>query len=233
MTSTGETGSMPVQERHLEVARTARYAQIGRIDSRTRQIWFVCHGYRQLAARFVGRFQPLAERGCLVVAPEALSRFYIDLAPGRHGAESRIGASWMTRADRETEIRDYVRYLDRLADKVLQARRPEGVKVVALGFSQGGHTVARWASMGKTRLDEVVLWGSYYPSDVALGPEVPPAGLTLVYGAEDQTRDASLEENQAERLASAGREVRVLSHPGGHRIHGDTLAGLSEIFDEE
>jgi len=217
-------------EGHLEVARTARYSQLGGIRADTRQIWFVCHGYRQLAARFVTRFRPLVERGCVVVAPEALSRFYIDVAPGRHGSESRIGASWMTRADRETEIRDYVRYLDKLAGKVLAKRRPEDVRVVGLGFSQGAHTAARWAAMGSTPLDALVLWGNYLPTDVSLGGTQPPPRLHLIYGDEDPTRDASLEQSQNERLAAEGLDPHRWRYSGGHHIHDGTLIRLSDAI---
>ena len=219
-----------LHEGHLEVTRTARYAQLGRIGADTRQIWFVCHGYRQLAARFIQRFQPLVDLGCVVVAPEALSRFYIDVAPGRHGSEARIGASWMTRADRETEIRDYVRYLDRLATKFLEQPRPEGIRVVGLGFSQGGHTAVRWAALGNTELDHLIVWGAYLPGDVSLPPERPRASLTLVYGEEDTTRDPSLERNQEEKILAAGRTVVRCAHPGGHRIHDETLVQLARGF---
>ncbi|MDH3223559.1 MAG: phospholipase [Gemmatimonadota bacterium] len=219
-----------IHEGHLEVTRTARFAQIGRIGADTRQIWVVCHGYRQLAARFIHRFQPLVGMGCVIVAPEALSRFYIEVAPGRHGAEARIGASWMTRADRETEIRDYVRYLDRLATKVLEKPRPDGVEVVVLGFSQGGHTAVRWAALGNTPIDHLVIWGSYLPGDVSLPSDRPSRSLTLVYGDEDPTRDASLERSQEERILASGRAVVRLSHPGGHRIHRETLMQIAGRF---
>ncbi|NNF27656.1 MAG: phospholipase [Gemmatimonadetes bacterium] len=222
--------SLAIQEGHLEVTRTARFAQLGRIGAETRQIWFVCHGYRQLAARFIRRFTPLVDLGCVVVAPEALSRFYIDVAPGRHGSEARIGATWMTRADRETEIRDYVRYLDRLAAKLLDQPRPGGVQVVALGFSQGGHTAVRWAALGNTELDHLVVWGSYLPGDVTLPPDRPGRSLTLVYGDEDPTRDPSLERSQEERILASGRSVMRRAHPGGHRIHDETLIQLAHGF---
>ena len=37
--------------------------------------------------------------------PEGLSRFYLDDPRKRHGPDAPIGASWMTREDREHEIR--------------------------------------------------------------------------------------------------------------------------------
>src|SRR5258705_7905505 len=89
----------------MTVSRMARYFTIGRPD---REVWFVLHGYGQLAARFLSRFEPLDDGGRLIVAPEALSRFYLT----EDSAERRVGASWMTREDRLTEIEDYVQYLE-------------------------------------------------------------------------------------------------------------------------
>ena len=64
----------------LEVPRTARYYTVG--DRGTaRSVWLAVHGYGQLAGYFARHFAPHAE-GRLVVAPEALSRFYVGRAEG-------------------------------------------------------------------------------------------------------------------------------------------------------
>ena len=96
----------------------------------------VLHGYRQLARRFLRRFEPVAGDHRRIVAPEGLSRFYADPGRGRHGPASAVGASWMTREDRENEIRDYVAYLDQLWQH-LRTDSPGRTRLVVLGFSQG------------------------------------------------------------------------------------------------
>src|SRR2546425_6931053 len=96
-----------MQEHQFSTSRSARYFTLGS-PQHAADVWLVCHGYGQLASRFLERFRPLeAERRC-IVAPEGLSRFYLTDSP----AERRVGASWMTREDRLHEIDDYVRYLD-------------------------------------------------------------------------------------------------------------------------
>ena len=235
-------------ERHLEVAKTARFFQVGKVSAATSQVWFACHGYRQLAGRFVHRFVGLRDLGVVVAAPEALNRFYIDPSPGRHGAEARVGASWMTRADRASEIADYVRYLDRLADSVLgregeqaqeRGKLPEGgeppergrpPKTVALGFSQGVHTVARWAVLGRTPVDELVLWGAYLPRDLPVDERLARSRLTLVFGEDDPTTDSALAREQDERLEAAGIRPRRVSYPGGHRVAPEVVRELATTF---
>jgi len=75
-----------VQEHRITVSRSARYFTLGRPD---REVWFVLHGYGQLAARFLRHFEPLDDGTRLMVAPEALSRFYL----GEARAERGVGAS--------------------------------------------------------------------------------------------------------------------------------------------
>ena len=219
-------------EGRLEVTRTARFHQTGRVSAATSQLWFACHGYRQLAGRFVHRFVGLEELGVVAVAPEALSRFYIDPTPGRHGAQARVGASWMTRADRASEIADYVAYLDRLADNVLATRVRDGQvpKTVALGFSQGAHTVARWAVLGRTPLDELVLWGAYLPKDLPLDQRLARSRLTLVFGEDDPTADSALAREQDGRLEAVGIRPRRVSYPGGHRVDAEVVRELASSF---
>ena len=87
---------------YIKTQKTARYFVLGNPGAQTKVIWFVLHGYGQLAERFISKFQSLVDDYTVVVAPEALHRFY---ATGNSG---RIGASGMTKEDRENDILDYV-----------------------------------------------------------------------------------------------------------------------------
>src|SRR5207249_11468139 len=145
-------GGVCMQEHHIDVTRTARYFTLGGSGSGVAEVWFVCHGYGQLAGRFIRYFAALDDGTRLIVAPEALARFYLGEVTGP-SANRKIGASWMTREDRLTEIDDYVRYLDALFQEVLRRLEPRAPRVTALGFSQGAATVSRWATLGKSRVD--------------------------------------------------------------------------------
>src|SRR6266704_2680299 len=116
-----------MQEHSLSTSRTARYFTLGH-PSDARELWFVCHGYGQLASRFLERFHSLESQRRCIVAPEGLSRFYLT----EHPTERRVGASWMTREDRLHEIDDYVRYLDALHAVVASAE----ARVTAISSSR-------------------------------------------------------------------------------------------------
>src|SRR2546422_185505 len=79
-------------EHHIEVTRTARYFTLGESPRGVEEVWFACHGYAQLAGRFLEKLRVLEDRQRYVVAPEGLSRFYLTESP----AARRVGASGMS-----------------------------------------------------------------------------------------------------------------------------------------
>lgn len=203
-------------EHHLTVRRTARYFALG--SPTASRVVVALHGYGQQARYFARHFRALAGAGLRVIVPEALSRFYLD------DGYQRVGASWMTREDKAHEVRDQLGYLDALVREEIGSRRPH-VHLTVLGFSQGAATATRWAALGSTRVDRVVVWGGDIPHDLDLHAHrsrLP--GLTLVVGDSDYfatpDRIAALET----RLNEAAVPYERVDYIGGHRLHAETLA---------
>jgi predicted esterase len=205
-----------MQEHTLSTARSARYFTLGSPEQAT-EFWFVCHGYGQLASRFLERFRPLEGKERCIVAPEGLSRFYLTENP----AERRVGASWMTREDRLHEIDDYVRYLDAVYGQVT----PRNARVTALGFSQGSATVCRWAAFGSSRVDRLILWGGEVPPDLDLKLLRVPQ-LTLVYGSRDEFFTPKVVAANEARLREHDIRYELVSFDGGHEIDKAALLRL-------
>jgi predicted esterase len=202
-----------MQEHQFSTTRTARYFTLGQSENAA-EVWFVCHGYGQLASRFLERFLPIEAAGRCIVAPEGLSRFYLTENP----AERRVGASWMTREDRLHEIDDYVRYLDALYGTIVRAQ----ARVTALGFSQGTATVTRWAALGSSRIDRLILWGGEVPPDLDLRRLRVPT-LTLVYGTSDQFFTSKVVAANEARLREHRIAYDLISFDGAHEITAATL----------
>lgn len=206
-----------MKEHRLPVTRSARYFTIGRPE---REVWFVLHGYGQLAARFLSRFEPIDDGTRLIVAPEGLSRFYLSEDP----AERRVGATWMTKEDRLAEIEDYVRYLDAVYADVLRSVVRAQVKVTILGFSQGATTACRWVALGKSKADRVIVWGGEVPPDTD-APRV--ARLTLVYGSRDEYFTPKVVAATEARLREQGVPYGLVPFDGGHEIDAAVLKKLT------
>src|SRR5437762_4601965 len=217
--------SNEVSEHHLSVARMARYYTLG--EPGATEVWFVCHGYGQLAGRFLRRFEPIADGTRLVVAPEGLSRFYV--GDGQH-REQPVGATWMTREDRLNEIADYVKYLDAVYAEVVRGAAAE-VRIRALGFSQGAATVSRWAALGTARLDDLVLWGGELPPDldlVAAEQRSKRLRTTIVTGKQDAYITPKVLAGIERRLTERAIPFRTQVFEGGHEIEASALRRLAD-----
>ena len=214
-------------EHHLTIPRSARYFTLGEAVTSPGEIWMVCHGYGQLAEPFLDTFAPLADGTRLIVAPEGLSRFYLE--PGSHGPQSMVGASWMTREDRLSEIDDYVRYLDAVFEAACRPVDRAGAKLTVLGFSQGTATASRWAMRGKPRVDRLVLWGGLLPPDVEPSAQrraLNACDLVLLAGDRDEYATPDRLAGQRAALDAAGVRYRHITFEGGHRIDDAALREL-------
>ena len=210
-----------MQEHRITVSRSARYFTLGRAE---REAWFVLHGYGQLAVRFLHHFTPLDDGSRLVVAPEGLSRFYLTEDP----AERRVGASWMTKEDRLAEIEDYVRYLDAIYDACVRSMDRAQIKVTLLGFSQGSATACRWLTMGKSRIDRLVVWGGEVPPDVELPRSVR---LSLVYGSRDEYVTPKIITATEARLRAHDVSYKLVPFDGGHEVDAEVLKRVALMAD--
>lgn len=216
------------EERHIAVTRTARYYILGEPSNDVDDVWFVCHGYGQLASDFIKEFECIAQPRRVIVAPEALSRYYISTEGKFHGPDSQIGATWMTREDREVEIADYVRYLDDLYAEIMKSVGESRVTVV--GFSQGGATANRWLTRGSSRADRLVMWGALLATDSDLNHAATffrSVELTLVYGTRDQFADEGMIAKYRSVLDSHSIQYKVVTFDGGHRMDRETLRTIA------
>jgi predicted esterase len=210
-------------EHHLSVRRTARYFTLGPAAATAREVWIVLHGYGQLAARFLRAFAPLDDGARCIVAPEGLSRFYVEA-----GRNDKIGASWMTREDRLAEIDDYVRYLDALHGEVM--RGAVAAPITVLGFSQGTATAARWLAQGTVTAGRLILWGGEVPPDLDLAAardRWERTDVTLVVGSEDPFITSKVLARDEQRLREHGISFRVERFDGGHEIVPDVLERMA------
>ncbi len=214
-------------EHHLAVARTARYYTLGELTDQTTHVWFCLHGFGQLASYFSQKFENLVNDQTLVVVPEGLSRLYLN------GKYERVGASWMTREDRQAEIDDFLAYLNALYDTVLQGRDPATLHVTVLGFSQGAATACRWLNAEHIRADRLLLWAGFFKNGFA--DLIDPAKLDAVdthyvYGTQDEyfTLIGDVAAYKAKLLADVPT-LMITPFDGPHRVEPDVLATLAGL----
>ncbi len=198
---------------HIEIQKTARYHR-SKSTNDVRAQWMIAHGYGMLSTYFAKKFMALPETHELIV-PEGLHRFYLQ------GTEGRVGASWMTKEERESDIRDYIRFLNQLYDIYRNDQAP----LIAFGFSQGVATICRWVAQLPEMPAHLILWAGVIPPDMDphtwenVYSNVP---ITIFVGTQDPYRTSAHNELY-QHIKSVGKQVSIVEFDGAHTVDADVL----------
>ena len=205
---------------NIQIKRTARYFVKGDLNTSTANIWIVLHGYGQLADDFLNSLTAFDEQEHVVVAPEALSKFYVK------GITGETGASWMTKSERTHEIEDYIGYLQAVVGEI-QKNSNEKITWNILGFSQGVPTSCRWLSETSIDIGKIVLCSGIFPEDMSIQFLSKRGAFSnnqihLCYGKDDRL----LVPEQIKQLSSLAKSLEHLTiweFDGRHEVNNDLL----------
>ncbi len=213
-----------MKQNSLNFGFQARYFQLGELNSTTKNLIFVLHGHGQLGKYFIRKFQVLDTGDNCIIAPEGLSRYYLE------GYTGRVGATWMTKEDRLTDIANYQNYLNTLFTNVTSSLSKD-TSVTIIGFSQGAATASRWAATPDMDFDQLVLWAGIFPPDMDFehsGEKFKQKNIKYIYGIQDPfiTPERFNEmRNLSQRLKV---DPEVITFQGAHEIDTATLEKLFE-----
>ncbi len=210
------------QLNHLDVSLKASFYTQNELTDKTENIWLLFHGYGQLSEYFLRKFHSLNPELNFLIAPQGLSKFYLE------GFTGRVGASWMTKDDRLTEIENQYRYIDSVLDQFKFDWSQ--VHLNYFGFSQGVATMCRYAAHAKIPFRKMVLWAGTFPPDLSNKDFDFIKGnerVSYYTGTDDPFFKPGMKEEQLERVFQAMHiEADVLSFDGKHEIIPDLIAHL-------
>lgn len=217
-----------MNEHNIKIERTARYYTLGELNENTKTIWFAVHGYGQLSQYFIKKFNQITDNKVFIVAPEAPSRFYLD------DNFNRVGASWMTRELRQSEIDDNNDYLNSLYESLLKGFDLTNIEVNILGFSQGCATVCRWFGAGKIKCNRLLLWAGFFSNGISevIEPEkLKNVETYYIYGDKDEFLLAYPEVSEKFR-ADMIKDInpKIVCFDGKHTVDGLTLKTIIAGF---
>ena len=214
-----------MKEHSISVPKTARYYTLGELSDKTEHVWFVLHGYGNLAQDFIQYFEPLDKEKYFIVAPEGLHRFYVK------GYSGRVGATWMTKEDRTTDIADYIGFLNMVYDDIVAKFATPPKTISLLGFSQGAATACRWAGNGHIKADHLILWSGMFPPDLDLKMEAvinQQLKTWLVYGNQDEFFSNEEITKHIEFIKDKEIGVDVIRFDGKHEIPAVELVDFAK-----
>lgn len=185
------------------------------------------HGYGEDAAMQLERLQrlPGAETAVLV-SVQALHPFY-------RGRSEAVGASWMTRFDRERAIEDNIAYAGSVVRQAAAEHRTRGL--VYAGFSQGVAMAFRAAARVGVPCDGVIACGGDVPPELRDAEATVWTGMRVLVGrgARDEWYTQEKLDADLELLRRGGAVVDAVVFDGGHEWNeafslaaGQVLAGV-------
>ena len=203
-------------EKSIQIQINAKYHTQGYLGHQTKHIWFVLHGYGQLAEFFIKKFDFLDKETNYVIAPQGLNKFYLKEFSGR------VGANWMTKEDRINEIANYISYLDAVYEHELKEMQHQitnkEIQVNLFAFSQGCSTASRWLTYTKFQFGRMLLWAGEIPQDVIDNPIFKTTPLQLVYGNQDELIKTEFVTTFLARLKQHELSPEIINFDGKHEV---------------
>lgn len=198
------------------------YFKVGSVDNRTKNIWFIFHGYGQLADEFANSFAELTTDENVLIFPQGLSKFYLK------GVNKKIGANWMTSLDRDIEIDNYISYLNHLFDHEIKPHLAN-VELNILGFSQGGHTASRWIYRSNIGYNKLILWGSSLAHEIdqkEIIKSFSKGKNLIVLGDKDRYIGKEKFRELKCKYEKMGFNYQLVEYHGGHAISSEVLKSV-------
>ena len=211
-------------KKQISISKTGKYSQIGKSSKKINNVWIVLHGYGMLSEYFVKKFECIINETTLVIAPEATNRFYLG------NNYNRVGASWMTKLDREQEISDNILFLDKLFSIIKKEIGHDNFKLNTLGFSQGGPALVRWLMSNKLNTNSLILWGSDIPKDSLVTENksrLNSIKLKIVIGKNDEYINEEKKQEFVEIVKSYGLKYELIEYEGSHKIIEEELKKIA------
>lgn len=209
-------------EKHIDIPILTPYFTLNEFSDKTRNIWLVCHGQGQLAEYFIKKWQVLNSEENFVIAPQGISKYYLN------GFTGRVGASWMTKEDRLTEIANQQELLKSIWD----AEIPEvgDRRVVFFGFSQGVATISRFIAHSKVPFNDLVLWAGGFAHDVEKSDFDHLTGhekASTYVSREDPYFDQDfIDKQQQAVMEKMGIKSSLTYYDGGHKVIAELLSSV-------
>ena len=211
-----------MEEKYITYQHTTSYGVLNELTASTRRIWVVFHGYGQLSRYFLRKFEGLDPSENYIIAPQGISKTYLE------GFSGRVGASWMTSEDRLTEIHNQKTYID----AVLDAHDIDwsDKRLVYFGFSQGVATMCRYAAHAKRSFDQMILWAGTFPPELERNDfDFCDQAFSVKYftGSSDPFYQVGMKEAQVSKVRSVlGVEAEVIEFEGVHEVKAHLINAL-------
>ncbi|MCK0109579.1 esterase [Flavobacteriaceae bacterium S0825] len=206
-------------EKEISYKTTNSYSTLNALTSKTKNMWFVCHGMGYLSRYFLKYFKELNPDENYIIAPQAQSKYYIQ------PAFKHVGASWLTKENTVKETDNVMHYFD----AVFEAENiPKDKNLIVVGYSQGVSVAMRYLATRQLQCSQLVLMSGGIPKELRKKDfEFLKAQVTLIYGTADEylsNERMELEKTRAFELF--GNNLNINPFEGKHIVNVELINNL-------
>ncbi|MBZ9627613.1 esterase [Psychroflexus sp. CAK57W] len=209
-------------KKQVSYQSTNTYSILNSLTEDTQNIWIACHGIGYLSKFFISYFEDLDPKLNYIIAPQAPSKYY------QTKAYKYVGASWLTKENRELETENVLNYLDALLE---MQELPTDKKIILFGFSQGVSVVTRWMAQRKIQCDHLVIHSGSIPYefDSSSFAYLPDLKTSIIYGTQDEYLTEERIQSQLELAKTIfPNPPEILKFKGKHVMHKASLKKISK-----
>ena len=215
---------MNINIKQVQYQHTNSYETLNELGPETKNVWLAFHGIGFLSKYFLRYFDELNPLHNYIIAPQAPSKYYLN-NQYRH-----VGASWLTRVDREQETLNVLNYIEKVIEN---ESIPKRCNLIVFGFSQGVSIATRLIAKTGLKCKKLVLYAGGLPNELA--PKDFKSLLehqTKIYsilGTEDEYINKDRLEEESKKLMELfkGRAEKI-TFEGGHELKKELINSLAD-----
>lgn len=214
-----------INTHQISFKSSSSYISYNKLSPKTKSIWFVFHGYGQLSRYFIRRFDVLDKEKNYIIAPQGLSKFYLDKE------YKNVGASWLTHEENEIDLLNQQNYLTELFNELKLEIDFSKIKVNFFGFSQGVSVFTRFLMKYDLKLDNLIFWSGWVPDEFFKINKsvIYKTNIYFVIGNEDQYYDNPILKEYIEKFKiMLDKKVDFNVFNGGHVVDRKILKKINE-----
>ena len=211
---------MNQKEKEIKYTLSNTYSTLNLLTSKTKNVWFVCHGIGHLSRYFIRHFNELDSDENYIIAPQAQSKFYI--APKM----KHIGACWLTKENTKKETNNVINYFNEI---FANENIPSSCNLILLGFSQGVSVITRFIAKSGIKFNKLIVYAGKIPIELSKNDFKHidnKSKVYLVYCANDlyiDEKTVNLEKKKAKNLFN---NISTINFDIAHEINASIVNQL-------
>ncbi|RRQ48801.1 esterase [Maribacter algicola] len=215
---------MQTKIKQVRYQHTNTYETLNELGPKTKNVWLVFHGIGFLSKYFLRYFEDLDKEENYIIAPQAPSKYYLN------GKYRHVGASWLTRVDRNQETENVMNYID----KVLATENiPKRCHLIVFGFSQGVSIATRLLARTDLKCSKLILYAGGIPEELNFkdfeGLVKEGTEVYSIFGTKDEYINTKRMEEETVKLEILFQgKAKQITFNGGHELKKEIINSIAD-----